>query len=340
MAATIRDVAQLAGVSISTVSRLLNNKATLSDETRQRIFSAIKQLNYVPNDQARGFATGRAFVIALVIDVVESGAYFNTFFNSTVAGIETAAHRNGYNLMIINTASVRDGSSIEKLVRSKKIDGIILPVSIASPSLISRLDQLRFPCTVLGRGDGTASLANSVDINNYQAGVAAVRHLIQAGYKRIAFLSDGEEKQFNRDRAAGIRRELEDRGIALSQDGIIETASSVEDGLQAVSRLLSQENGPDGILCSSDRLALGVVRGAKLLGRRVPDDLGVVSFDNTALTELMEPGITSIEIDTFALGERAAQMLIRQIDEPDSSTEQTLLSTRVICRSSTARNSH
>lgn len=337
MAATIRDVAQLAGVSTSTVSRLLNNKASLSENTRQRIYGAIEQLNYVPNDQARGFATGKAFVIALVIDVGESGVYFNTFFNNTVAGIETAAHENGYNLMITNMSSTNDASSIEKLVLSKKIDGMILPVSLAGPNLISRLARMSFPCAVLGRGNGAVSSVNTTDINNYQAGVAAALHLVEGGYKKLAFISDGEDKQFNIDRLNGVRHGLEEMGLALSPDMIIETQSTVEDGLQAVMKLMNGLDCPDGIICSSDRLALGAVRAAKRLGKTVPNEIGVLSFDNTPLTELMEPGITSIEVDTFKLGVKAAEMLIRQIDDPDTSPEQTLLSTRVITRESTSK---
>ena len=128
MAATIRDVAHRAGVSPSTVSRVLNNKGVISDETAQRIQKAMQELHYVPNDFARSFATGSAHTIAIVIDVENTEAYSNNFFNDTVFGIETTAHKNDYNLLITNGAEAFGGiDSVERLVLGKKIDGVIIP---------------------------------------------------------------------------------------------------------------------------------------------------------------------------------------------------------------------
>lgn len=122
MAATIKDVARLAGVSPSTVSRVLNQKGVISDETKQKIVSAMEQLKYVPNDIARSFANGSAHAISLVIDISDGTAYANNFFNNTVFGIETAAHRNDYNLIITNGAAAFGGiSSVERLIAGKRL---------------------------------------------------------------------------------------------------------------------------------------------------------------------------------------------------------------------------
>ena len=140
MAATIKDVARLAGVSPSTVSRVLNQKGVISEETKQKIASAMEQLKYVPNDIARSFANGSAHAISLVIDISDGTAYANNFFNNTVFGIETAAHRNDYNLIITNGAAAFGGiSSVERLIAGKKVDGVVLPISLVTDELLRDL---------------------------------------------------------------------------------------------------------------------------------------------------------------------------------------------------------
>lgn len=338
MAATIRDVARAAGVSTSTVSRVLNQKGTISEETKQRIYQAMENLNYVPNDFARGLATGSPRVIALVIDVADVRAYSNNFFNNTVFGIETTAHRNDYNLMIINGAPAFGGiSSVERLVMSKKIDGVIFPVSIVNAGLLKKLDELHFPCVVLGRSEEISGEVNWVDINNTQAGASATRHLLRNGYQNIAFLSDGEDKIFNQDRITGYCRELSHNGLPVDQAMIVHVESSLDAGQKMISELLSLPQPPDAVICSSDRLALGAIRAAREKGLSVPRDFGVLSFDNTSLTELAEPSITSIDMDTFEQGVQAAETLLNQIEDPDISIRQILLSTKTVVRTSTSR---
>ena len=142
MAATIKDVARLAGVSPSTVSRVLNQKGVISDETKQKIASAMEQLKYVPNDIARSFANGSAHAISLVIDISDGTAYANNFFNNTVFGIETAAHQNDYNLIITNGAAAFGGiSSVERLIAGKKVDGVVLPISLVTDELLRRIED-------------------------------------------------------------------------------------------------------------------------------------------------------------------------------------------------------
>ena len=186
MSVTIRDVAQMAGVSASTVSRVLNGKGAISEETKKRIFDAMEQLKYVPNDFARSFATGSPRAIALVIDVADPGAYSNNFFNNTVFGIETVAHRRDYSLMVTNGSRAFGGiSSVERLILGKKVDGVVFPISLVSREFIRKVEELRFPCVILGRAEDVGAETSWLNINNTQAGVIAVRHLAAKGYRRI-----------------------------------------------------------------------------------------------------------------------------------------------------------
>lgn len=338
MSATIKDVAKAAGVSPSTVSRVLNKTAPISEATRNRIYEAMEELKYVPNDIARSFASGSSKAIAIAINVADVQAYSNSFFNNTVFGIETAAHKNGFNLIVTGANDEHGGvSSIEKLIMSKKIDGLVLPVSILQPSMLRLITDNSFPCVILGRLRTDCSNISWVDIANAQAGSAATEHLLSKGYKKIAFLSNGEKELFNQDRLEGYCAALRAAGIEPDGDCVIHTQSTVENGRRCIEKLLNLEKAPDAVICGDDKLALAALRTAKKAGLRVPEDFGVLCFDNTEVTELAEPGITAVDVDTFELGRLAAENLLHLIEKPESGTKQSRLTTKIIERESTAR---
>lgn len=341
MSSTIKDVARLAGVSPSTVSRVLNQKGTISEDTKSRIYQAMDQLKYVPNDIARNFANGSPRTIALVIDVADAGAYANSFFNNSIFGIETAAHRNGYSLMITNGSEAFGGiSGVERLILGKKVDGVIFPISLVNQDFLRKIDEIHFPCVILGKADECSVDMSWVDINNIQAGTIAARHMLRKGYKRIFFLSDSGEDAFNRDRIYGYSRELSANGIPAEEQRVIHIDADINQAVERIGELLASADAPDAVICSSDRLALGALRAAVKAGLKVPDEFGCLSFDRTAVTDLSDPTITCIDVDTFELGIQAAEMLIEQVEDPMSSMRQVLLSTKIIECQSTARGEH
>ena len=338
MSVTIKDVARAAGVSPSTVSRVLNKTAPISESTRNRIYHAMEELKYVPNDIARSFACGSARAIAIAINVADVQAFSNSFFNNTVFGIEPAAHKNGYNLIVTGANNEHGGiDSLQKLIMSKKIDGLILPVSVLQPSIVQLIHTTNFPCVILGRLRADHSDISWVDIANSQAGANAVRHLLDRGYQKIAFLSGGEKELFNQDRLEGFRGALRSAGIEPNQDYIIHTVPTLLNGKQCIENLLKRQDAPDAVICGDDKLALAALRTARKMGRRVPEDFGVLCFDNTSVTELAEPSITTVDVDTFELGRLAAENLLHLIEKPDSGAKQSRLTTRIIERESTAR---
>lgn len=338
MSATIKDVAKAAGVSPSTVSRVLNNNAPISEATRERIFAAMEELKYVPNDIARSFASGSAKAIAIAINVADAQAYSNSFFNNTVFGIETAAHRNGYNLIVTGANDERGGThSIEKLVMSKKIDGLVLPVSMLQPSMLKFIADNAFPCVILGRLGDNCSNISWVDIANAQAGAASVEHLLCAGYRKPAFVSAGEEELFNRDRLEGYTSALRAAGTGDSEMCIIHALPGLEDAKRCMEELLTRPDAPDCVICGSDVLAVAALRTAEKHHLRVPEDFGILCFDNTAVTELSEPDISAVDVDTFELGRLAAENLFCLIEKPESGAKQSRLTTRIIERQSTAK---
>lgn len=338
MSATIKDVARAAGVSPSTVSRVLNKTAPISEDTQKRIYQAMEELNYVPNDIARSFASGSAKAIAIAINVSDVQAFSNSFFSQTVFGIETSAHKNGYNLIVTGADTQRGGTgSLEKLIKSKKIDGLILPVSVLQPSMIQLISSINFPCVILGRPRTEHSNISWVDIANAQAGANAANYLLSKGYRKPAFLSSGEKELFNQDRLEGYRSTLQAAGLTLNPEYTIHTESSLAAGKQCMQTLLARPDAPDAIICGNEKLALAALRTARQMGLRVPEDFGVLCFDNTSVTELAEPGITAVDVDTFELGRLAAENLLHLIEKPDSGAKQSRLTTKIIERASTAK---
>lgn len=339
MSATIRDVAKAAGVSSSTVSRIINNKGVISAGTRDRVLEIMKKLDYVPNDTARSFANGTTSAIALIIDVIETRSFSNGFFSNSVFGIETVAHENGFNLIITNGRMQKGNmTSADKLVFGKKVDGIILPNSLIDHAFIEKLNKIQFPYVILGDPRALDADNSWVDINNVQGGALAVHHLVEKGYRSIAFLSSGSTEIFNQDRITGYSRALNELGLPVLNERICHCNSDVESGLDVMSRMFQSEQPPDAVICSNFYLAVGALRAAQQSGLSVPEAFGIISFDNTPVTELSEPAITTVDIDTFGLGEQAASILIRRIEDKDMSSRQILISTKIIERESTKKN--
>lgn len=339
MGATIKDVARLAGVSHSTVSRVLNDKGVISEETKERIYSAMKELKYVPNDFARNFANGNPLTIALVIDVDKANDYSNSFFSNTVFGIETAAHNSGYSLMVVNGSKSLGGTEdVKRLAMGKRINGIIFPESIVNGELLESLDEQEFPYVILGRPQDVGSNSDWIDINNTQAGALATKHLLERGYKKIAFMSDGKDKVFNQDRIEGYRKELISNGIKFDQNLVVDGSASVESGSKLFKSLLKGKNQPDAFICSNDRMVVGLLRMALKENISIPNDLGIVCCDNTSIMELSLPSITCVNVDTFELGIQTADKLISLIENNATTGRQTMLSTSIVYRDSTLKD--
>lgn len=335
---TIKDVAKLAGVSPSTVSRVINEKGVISGDTEERVLAAMQQLNYFPNSLARNLANGSSFALGLVIDASDNNNFSNSFFNRSVFGIETVAQKNGYNVIITNNKEIDSNiPSVEKLVMEKKVDGLILPPSTVTKKLISKLLELDFPYVVLGEPHIFKMESSWVDVNNIQGGELGVSHLVREGYKRIAFISGNPKTVFSRNRLAGYQRGLENAGMQAEERLQLVCEPNSEGSREAAVKILKGPDAPDAFICSDNIISFGVLGAAAELGLRVPDQLGVVTFDNFPIAEYTTPPLTAIDVDTFSLGEQAAGILLKKILRDKDLNQQILISTRLIERKSTNR---
>ena len=335
---TIKDVAKLANVSPSTVSRVINGKDVISEDTRKIIMSAMQELNYFPNSQARNLAHGNSYAIGLVIDASDNNTFSNTFFNRSVFGIETVAQKYGFNVLITNDLPGENNiSSVEKLVLERKVDGLILPPSTVKKKLISKLLELDFPFVVLGEPSIFKMESSWVDVNNIQGGELAVSHLIRAGYKRIAFLSGNPNTTFSKNRKAGYLKGLENAGIAIDESLIVVCDPDSTGSQKVAAEILQRNYAPDAFVCSDNIISFGVLSAAAELGIAVPQQLGVVTFDNYPIAEYTSPPLTAVDVDTFSLGEQAASILLKKVQRDKDLNQQILISTKLIERTSTSR---
>ncbi|MGD1818979.1 MAG: LacI family DNA-binding transcriptional regulator [Pleomorphochaeta sp.] len=332
MAVTLNDVAKKAGVSASTVSRVISGKEKISDKTKEKIFSIMKELDYHPNSQARNLATGSSQTIGLVINANEKDFYSNIFFSSSVFGIEKIAQDNSYNLIITNNQKKRnDKASIDTLLFEKKVDGIILPPLLLTKTLITKLKNNKIPFVVLGEPNYFKDKISWVDINNTKGSNLATSHLYNKGYKQIAFLGGSENEIFTKNRIIGYKNSLNNQ-----EPLIFNTENSEESITQAATEILKNKK-VDSVICNDNITALLLSKAAKEQNVHIPQDLGIITFDDYPLSKYISPSLTSIVTDTYTQGEMAANMLFSLIQGKTAITH-SLIDVSLIERESSMRN--
>lgn len=327
MAVTIHDVAKLAGVNSSTVSRVINGKATITPDTKERVYAAMRELDYHPNSLARSLASGLSGAIGVVVDARDAEAFSNVFFSRSLFAIEKVAQSRGYQVIIANGAQSRSGT-IENLMKEHKVDGLILPPTTVKPSMMETIGD--FPYVVLGTPDTLRSGTCWVDNNNEQGAELAVSHLQKMGYSHIAYLGGYQKRGFTKRRVRGYQNANTGTETILATDGTSENAY-----LQAIAALKTQDH-PDAFVCNDNLAAFGLLKACKALHLTVPQDIGIVAFDNYPLAEYMDPPLTIVDIDTAMLGEQTAQLLFRRI-ENKVGNQQIMLSANLITRASSER---
>src|SRR5690606_17943794 len=280
MSVTIKDVAKAAGVSTATVSRVLNNSKLISPQTAEKVRNAMRELGYFPNNIARSFAYQNTCIIALVVDIEEPTAFNNPYFYQIQYGIEKYICPKGYYLMIANENTLNhSGTGFSQLVFEKRVDGLILPVSLLNKHLVKKMEDQNFPFVIIGEPENGYD-TNWVDVNNKMAGEISTTHLIENQFQRIAFVSGSQKDLFNKRRLEGYLTALAKHGLSPDPDLIKEGAFSKEDGYALMSEFMGRQNPPDAVVFTDNLVAFGALSAAKAYGRRIPDEIGIVSFDN------------------------------------------------------------
>lgn len=306
---TIADVAREAHVSLMTVSRVINDKDGISEATRQRVQGVIDRLGYRPSKIARGLATQRTGTLGLVVPDNS-----NPFFSEVARGVEHAAYAEDYNVFLCNTEedTEREKAVLESLAE-KRVDGLIL----CSPRLDDEdlLIAIKyFPATVLINRLLPGSGAAALRLDNQGGAKCGVQHLLQRGHRAIGFLA-GPDKSFGgQKRALGYRDALEEAGIPYNPAWVQHCTPMVDTGQQAAIDLLTRNPELTALFCFNDLIAIGALKACAQLGRKVPEDIAIVGFDDIPLASLVTPPLTTFHVSRYELGRNAAEHLLAQIN--------------------------
>ncbi|OAB45361.1 LacI family DNA-binding transcriptional regulator [Paenibacillus glacialis] len=313
MSVTIKDVAKKAGVSPSTVSRVLSNHPRISRETSRKVKIILDEMGYHPNIMAQSLVSKTTNSICVILPKSAEELFLNSFFMELVRGIVTQANRSGYDVVLSSGGSEQEEIDVvSRLINGKRVDGAILLYSRKDDPVVEFLHSNNHPFVLIGRSDKYPDLL-SVDNDNVQAAYDATKHMISFGHKRIGFVSGPPNHVVSIDRLKGYQRALEESGLEMRKDWIVEGEFLQESGYRAMSFFMSLPERPTALVVVDDLVSFGVLRGLHELGFKVPDDLSIVSFNNISIAEFSNPPISSIDIGIYNLGYTASQALIQSI---------------------------
>jgi DNA-binding LacI/PurR family transcriptional regulator len=312
----IKDVAKLAGVSPSTVSRVIADSDRISSATKVKVHKAMEELAYVPNAIASSLARNVTKTIGFSISRPADLAFANPFFSEVMRGISSAAHKRDYTILIsMSSTPEEELENCMKLVKGRRIDGLILSTSRMQDKLIEALTHENFPFVVLGRSNEHPAL--SVNNDNVYGAFIATSHLIENGFSNIVFLGGPSELVVSMDRLNGYHKALNENGMVFNPEFVIETDFTDESGYNAMNELVLRGCSCDAVVVADDMIALGVLRYCKEKGISVPEDLAIVGFNDDPVASHTNPAISSVKISTYELGLEATGLLLNYLNNPN-----------------------
>lgn len=329
--ATIKDVCKLAGVSVATVSRVINNSGYVKEETKDKIVQAMKVLNYIPNTMARGLAGKNTSTVALLLPDI-----LNPYFPEVARSIEDSANQHGFNVILCNSDnnSGKEAAYIE-LLKSKKVDGFIIASYTMQPEQIVQLMNEKIPVVVIDRIFNKHQIVSYI-CKNKQGAIMAVQHLLDQGCKRIAHIAGPASAQSAVDRMLGFEEKCVSEGVFVPS--LIGMGNfRKEDGFKVMNTLLAAHPDIDGVFAANDLMAIGALKAILLSGRKVPEDIKVIGFDDIPLTTTVIPELSSIRQPIYEIGTMAMDALMNMINDNFVEPCTIELDVKVMCRESTRK---
>jgi DNA-binding LacI/PurR family transcriptional regulator len=310
---TLEEVAALAGVSRATVSRVVNGSPKVSPAVRAQVERAVAKLGYVPNRAARSLVTRRADSVALVVSEPHTRFLSEPFFAGTVRGVSAALADTGVQLLLLIAHDLPDRGRLERYVVGGHVDGVLLASLHGDDPLPGTLERAGVPAVLVGRPAGTGP-ASYVDADNRGGARQAVDHLVRRGRRRIATIAGPQDMGVGQDRLDGWRDGLRAAGLAADDDPVEAGDFTEEGGAAAMARLLARPGRPvDAVFAASDLMAAGALRALRAGGRRVPDDVAVVGFEDSAVARYAQPPLTTVRQPIEEMGRQATRLLLAKV---------------------------
>lgn len=329
MAVTIKEVAALAGVSPSTVSRTCKNNPSISEETKEKVRQAMQQLGYEPGPSAAASPAVLPNLVQKTIGIIlppsQKETYENSFYLEAIRGIsQFCNHRQYINTVITGKDEDEVLQAMRTMTRSGQVDGFIVLYSKQQDPVIDYLCNEGLLYVLIGKAYQFANQTIYIDNDNLLAGQEATEYLCQLGHRKIAYLGSDSSLMFSADRKSGYQTALLRHGLPLREDYCVEVPSIPRDGDLLIHRLLQSDDRPTAIIVSDDILAVALERSCIAVGLSIPEDLSIISFNNSLFARLTSPQLTSIDINSCQLGIEAASQMINHIENPN------LLATKII----------
>ncbi len=328
----IRDVARRANVSTATVSRTINQVATVNSQIAKRVWRAVEELGYYPNRSARTLVSGRSRVFGLIVSEIT-----NPFFPEIVETFETLAIEQHYEILL--TSTVYNPKRMELAVRrmiESRVDGVAILTFGMEERLLQHLRFRNLPLVFVDVGPKAPRVSNI--LVDYADGIRqAVQHLAALRHQRIGFIAGPPKLRSAMARKDAFEAAMHEIGLPVISSFVIEGDHRLEGGRQALRRLSEHRQKPSALVCSNDMTAIGVMREAFDLGIRVPEELSVVGFDNIRIAEFMTPPLTTIQMSQSEIASLAFQALLKEVNEetPSPDGSEYILKTHLVLRNST-----
>lgn len=331
MKITIYDVADKAGVSIATVSKVINNTGRISDKTRKKVLKVMEDLKYQPSMVASALSGKSTYTIGLTLPDLA-----NPYFAEMARAIEDRGRKHGFNVFISSTDNDEmKEEEFFQLFMKKRVDGIIMVSRMKHDKVLKKILSQNMPVVMVTR-EQTAVPVTSLMVDDYLGGYLAGKHLANLGHRQIYVLAENLKEIGSRERVRGCRDALSEHGIELEERQCIEAGYTLANGREAVRQLLVRKENLSAIFACNDILAIGAIQAARELGWNVPDKLSVIGFDNTILATIVDPPLTTIAQPIQEMGERSVDLLIEQIQTKESLRQRVILMPDLVVRGSTS----
>lgn len=332
MSVTIYDLAKKAGVSISTVSKALNDSYSISDETKERIKELADEIGYRPNVRAKSFATQKNGIVLFAADLSRGVGFENPHLFEIVTGIERYLDEKGYSLILKHVEKKESDVKIRELMLAEQADGVILHVSILSHKLSSILVKESLPHLVIGKPD-FGSRACWIDISHEAAGQLAADYLLDKGYGKILFMmGDRNLDGISQRRLKGLLGPIEEEQLPIE---IIDNITTIDKARAAMTKMFERKELPEVVLSTNNYLALGCMQCLREKNLEIPKDIAIMTFDNYPFSMILEPTLTAVEVDMYEMGNQAGRFILQKIKNPNLQTQSFCTTPLIIEREST-----
>ncbi|AOH55001.1 LacI family transcriptional regulator [Peribacillus muralis] len=334
---TIKDIAKVAGVSVTTVSRALNGYFDVNEKTKQKILAVAKELNYSPNTLARGLVMKKSKTIGLLVSGMSKENIKDNFTFEVLCGINETASTLGYDLILFNTNTTKQREkTYTQLCRERRVDGAIVQGIRKDDPYLKEILESDIPCVLIDIPIQTDSVGY-VTTDNVSGAKKAIEHLIQLGHKNIGMINGHEGAYVSEERLKGFMEKHTEYNLPVNKEWIVDGAFEEDASERVTYKLLEEYKEIDALFCASDVMALGALKACHKLGKTVPDDISIVGYDNITLASYCLPPLTTIGQEVYKIGSEAADLLIKMLEDKPTDLSR-YVDTNLIIRDSTTKN--